>query len=307
MSERRENSVLFSLKELRRIEDDRVKREEDEAKAKAEAERAAKEAAVRRAREEEEQRRRAEEDRLRRIEEDKENQLREEQLRMQEAERRQRVEGELRLQEERMRLEMQSRKTNSPIKAVVSVAAVLVLIAGGLGYRMYSQHQAEWPRSTREGARGSRREGVAARVRAEAGRDPKGHGEKARAVQKDEERSSHPRRSRRAQRRRVKKSPSARTRAPGACRYRHSQPTTYKKVEKKARHRRSARRHQVLEPGRPLASSFQLCAPRESSTARDRRLASEPQRRQRRQQLGERAPARARSRRGGGAKVASSM
>jgi len=64
-------------------------------------------------------------------------------LRIQEAERRQRVEGELRLQEERMRLEMQSRKTNSPIKAVVSVTAVLVLIAGGLGYRMYSQHQSE--------------------------------------------------------------------------------------------------------------------------------------------------------------------
>jgi hypothetical protein len=143
MSERRENSVLFSLKELRRIEDDRVKREEDEAKAKAEADRAAKEAAVRRAREEDEQRRRTEEDRLRRIEEDKENKLREEQLRLQEAERRQRVEGELRLQEERMRLEVQSRKSSSPIKAVVSVAAVLVLIAGVLGYRMYSQHQAE--------------------------------------------------------------------------------------------------------------------------------------------------------------------
>lgn len=143
MSDRRENSVLFSLKELRRIEDDRVKREDDEAKAKAEADRAAKEAAVRRARDDEEQRRRAEEDRLRRIEEDKENKLREEHLRLQESERRQRVEGELRLQEERMRLEMQSRKTNSPVKAVVSVAAVLVLIAGGLGYRMYSQHQSE--------------------------------------------------------------------------------------------------------------------------------------------------------------------
>ena len=143
MSERRENSVLFSLKELRRIEDDRVKREEDEAKARAEADRAAKEAAVRRAREEEDQRRRDEEDRVRRMEMEKETRAREEQLRLQEGERRQRVEGELRLQEERMRLEVQSRKSSSPVKAVVSVAAVLVLIAGVLGWRMYSQHQAE--------------------------------------------------------------------------------------------------------------------------------------------------------------------
>jgi hypothetical protein len=153
MSERRENSVLFSLKELRRIEDDRVKREQEEAKARIEAERAAKEAAVRRARDEEEQKRRDEEDRLRRIEEEKEAKLREEQMRLQEAERRHRVEGELRLQEERMRLEMQSRKGSSPVKAVVSVAAVLVLVAGGLGWRMYSQHQAEMAVAASERAR----------------------------------------------------------------------------------------------------------------------------------------------------------
>jgi colicin import membrane protein len=143
MSERRENSVLFSLKELRRIEDDRVKREEDEAKAKVEADRAAKEAAVRRAREDDERRRREEEDRVRQIEDAKEAKLREEQMRLQEAERRHRVEGELRLQEERMRLELQSRKSSSPVKAVVTVAAILVVVAGGLGYAMYSRHQAE--------------------------------------------------------------------------------------------------------------------------------------------------------------------
>ena len=40
MSERRENSVLVALRELRGIEDDRVKREQEE--ARAEAERAAK-------------------------------------------------------------------------------------------------------------------------------------------------------------------------------------------------------------------------------------------------------------------------
>lgn len=152
MSERRENSVLFSLKELRRIEDDRVKREEDEAKARVEAERAAKELAVRRAREDEERLRRDEEDRLRRIEDEKAAKVREEQMRLQEAERRHRVEGELRLQEERMRLEHQSRKSSSPVKAVVSVAAVLVLVAGVLGWRMYSQHQAEMATAAAEKA-----------------------------------------------------------------------------------------------------------------------------------------------------------
>ena len=58
MSERpRENSVLFSLRELRRIEDDRVKKEQEAARAKAEAERQAKEAADRAARDAEERRR----------------------------------------------------------------------------------------------------------------------------------------------------------------------------------------------------------------------------------------------------------
>src|SRR6266478_994811 len=138
MAERRENSVLFSLKELRRIEDDRVKKEQEEARARLEADKLAKEAAVRAARDDEERRKRDEEDRLRRIEEDKDNKVREEQFRLQEAERRHRVEGELKLQEERMRLEVQARSGHkSPIKAIVGVTVVLVLVAGGLGLRMY--------------------------------------------------------------------------------------------------------------------------------------------------------------------------
>ncbi|HXI57850.1 MAG TPA: hypothetical protein VNO55_17415 [Polyangia bacterium] len=144
MAERRENSVLFSLKELRRIEDDRVKKEQEEAQARLEAEKQAKEAAVRAARDDEERRKREEEDRVRRIEEDKEHKVREEQYRLQEAERRARVEGELKLQEERMRLEVQARSGHkSPVKAIAGVTVVLVLVAVGLGFRMYSSHQAE--------------------------------------------------------------------------------------------------------------------------------------------------------------------
>jgi hypothetical protein len=144
MSERRENSVLFSLKELRNIEDGRVKKEREEADARVEAERAAKAAAERAVREAEERRLREEEDRVRRIEEEKENRVREEQMRLQEAERRARVEGEVRLQEERLRLEVHAKtQQKSPLKAILGVTGVLVIVAGGLGYKMYSDHQAE--------------------------------------------------------------------------------------------------------------------------------------------------------------------
>jgi len=144
MSERRENSVLFSLKELRNIEDGRVKKEKEEADARVEADRAAKAAAERAAREEEERKVREEQDRLRRIEEEKENRAREEQMRLQEAERRARVEGEVRLQEERLRLEVHAKhQQKSPLKAILGVTGVLVIVAGGLGYKMYSDHQAE--------------------------------------------------------------------------------------------------------------------------------------------------------------------
>jgi colicin import membrane protein len=138
-----ENSVLFSLRELRRIEDDRVKKEQDSARAKAEAERQAREEADRVAREAEERRIRDEADRARMAREADEQRARDEQLRLQEAERRARVEGEMRINEERMRLEMQHKKKHSPVKAVLTVTGILVVIGGGIGYKMYSQHQTE--------------------------------------------------------------------------------------------------------------------------------------------------------------------
>ncbi len=69
--------------------------------------------------------------------------LREDQLRLQEAERRARVEADMQLQQERMRLEVHARAKNSPVKAVVGVSLVIIAVAGGLGYKMYQQHQAE--------------------------------------------------------------------------------------------------------------------------------------------------------------------
>jgi len=148
-----ENSVLFSLRELRRIEDDRVKKEQDAARAKAESERQAKEAADRAAREAEERRIQEDQERIRLAKQAEEHREREDGLRLQEAERRARVEGEMRINEERMRLEMQHKKKHSPVKAMVSVAGVLVLIGAGIGYKMYSDHQKDLAVAREEKAR----------------------------------------------------------------------------------------------------------------------------------------------------------
>jgi len=136
MPEQRENSVLFSLKELRRLEDDRIRQEEAELRAQAEAERKARDDAERRAREDVERRRREEEERVRRVEDEQVSRTREEQMRLQEAERRARVDAEMRLQEERMRLELQPKKARSPMPAILGVGAVVVALAGGVIFKL---------------------------------------------------------------------------------------------------------------------------------------------------------------------------
>ena len=76
MSERRENSVLFSLNELKRIEEDRVRREDDERKRREDEEKRRREEEDRRRREDEQRRmadeaaRRAREDAERKAEEE---------------------------------------------------------------------------------------------------------------------------------------------------------------------------------------------------------------------------------------------
>jgi hypothetical protein len=139
MPEQRENSVLFSLKELRGIEDERIRQEEAELRAREEAERRSREEADRRARDDVERRSREEQDRVQRIEQERLARDREEQMRLQETERRARVEGEMRLQEERMRME----KARSPMPAILGVGAVVVILAGAIIYKLNSDAQAE--------------------------------------------------------------------------------------------------------------------------------------------------------------------
>jgi hypothetical protein len=141
MAERRPNSVLFSLKELRRIEDDRVKTEDDQEKQRREDEVRAREDAERRARDEVERKRLEEEDRIRREQEERERQSREEQLRLQEAERRARVEAEMKLEQSRiaMEIEAKARAKKLPWPLIGTIIGVLVVGSGGLGYFLWQK------------------------------------------------------------------------------------------------------------------------------------------------------------------------
>jgi hypothetical protein len=144
-----ENSVLFSLKELRRLEDARLKAEADVRKAQAEAERRAKAEAEQRAREEEIRRAREEDDRRARAEAEREARDREDRLRVEEAERRARVEGELKLRERQLLEEQRQRQMHgrrfgrTAWIAAAAGAALTLTVGGGLAAWASQQHQSE--------------------------------------------------------------------------------------------------------------------------------------------------------------------
>jgi hypothetical protein len=148
-SDPRENSVLFSLKELRRLEDERVKAEADARRVEEQAERRAKAEAEQRTREEEARRVREEEERRQRVESEREARQREDRLRLEEAERRARVEGELKLREQQSfekqrRRHLQERRFGRSAWVAAAAGATLVLaLAGGLAAWTSRQHMAE--------------------------------------------------------------------------------------------------------------------------------------------------------------------
>jgi hypothetical protein len=144
MAERKENSVLFSLNELRSIEeerqqeavDSRRRAEEDRVRSQMEAER--------RAREEAEAKRRAIEDAERNQREAIERAQREDRVRIEEAERRARVEAQAQLEQQRMSQEMQLRAMEAQKKrptGLIAVAAILVIAVVGLGVFLYQRSQ----------------------------------------------------------------------------------------------------------------------------------------------------------------------
>jgi colicin import membrane protein len=135
MAERKENSVLFSLNELRSIEEERQQEavdskrraEEERIRAKQEAERAAREAA--------ESRQRAIEEAERAARDASERASREERIRIEETERRARIDAQSQIEQQRLAQEMQIRAIEAQKKrptGLIAMAVVLVLAVAGL-------------------------------------------------------------------------------------------------------------------------------------------------------------------------------
>ena len=130
MSDRRENSLLFSLNELKGLEEERQAEEAAVVRAREEAQRSAREAEERRKREEEEAKVRAAEEKIRLEREEKERLAREERLRIEESERRAHVEAEARIEEARLIKETQERiKKALPYKLLAAVGGLILLVA----------------------------------------------------------------------------------------------------------------------------------------------------------------------------------
>lgn len=135
-----ESSLLFSLAELRQIEQDRIASEEAERQAAAEAERRAAAEAERAARQAAEQRRQRAEQAERERAEREAAERRAEALRLEEAERTARIEAEAQLAEIRLAREMEVRRIEAASKRPVGLkllAASLVAIAVVLGLVLY--------------------------------------------------------------------------------------------------------------------------------------------------------------------------
>src|SRR5215831_13345813 len=142
--EKRENSVLFSLRELRQIEEKRVEEEETAARSAEEARIRAKMDEERRKREEEEAKVRAVEDAERQVRDAQERRVREEQLRLQESEARARVEAQAQLDAQRLNHEMELRRHEISKKRPVGLlvaAGVLLLAIVGLGIFLYEKNE----------------------------------------------------------------------------------------------------------------------------------------------------------------------
>ncbi len=155
MAERRDNSVLFSLSELRQIEEERVQQEVAGEQARVAAEIKAREDAERRAREDVERRAREDEERRTAEVRRREQEERDATLRLQESERRARIEAETKLRSEQMRLEVEAkaRAKKLPIPQIVAGVVVLLGIVIGVSYKFYSDAQAEKATIAAENAR----------------------------------------------------------------------------------------------------------------------------------------------------------
>ncbi len=144
VGKREENSLLVSLKELKGIEQDRVQQEAEDARRREEDARAAREAEIRRAREAEEARVRAAAEAERQRIEDEQRRVRDDALRLEEAERKHRVEAQMKLEEQRLKMEIEANAIHGAKKkpvALIAASVVLVFAVVGLGIFAYQKHQ----------------------------------------------------------------------------------------------------------------------------------------------------------------------
>jgi colicin import membrane protein len=132
--EKRENSVLFSLRELRQIEESRVQEEEHAVRSAQEARQAAVQEAERKRREAEEAKVRAERDELLRIETARDGAEREARMRVESAEAMERQRVQAALEQQRLQHEMELRRAEVAKKrptwmlAVTGAALVLTVL-----------------------------------------------------------------------------------------------------------------------------------------------------------------------------------
>jgi hypothetical protein len=135
-SEKRENSVLFSLRELRQIEESRVQEEEHAVRSAEQARVAAAQEAERRRVEAEEAKVRAERDELLRIQQAREGAEREVRLRVESAEAMERQRQQAAAEQHRLHQEMELRRAEVAKKRptwMVAVTVGAVLLTIGLG------------------------------------------------------------------------------------------------------------------------------------------------------------------------------
>ena len=180
--EKRENSVLFSLRELRQIEENRVQEEEQAVKSAAEVRRQAAEDAERRRREAEEAKIREEREAALAIETARENAEREARMRVESAEATERQRQQAALEQQRLQQEMELRRADIAKKRptwMLVVTGIALLAAVGLVFfaiqRMRASEEAEAAKT------------IAEKAAAQAVKDAKEAQEAVEILQKDAE------------------------------------------------------------------------------------------------------------------------
>jgi hypothetical protein len=161
--EKRENSVLFSLRELRQIEENRVQEEENAIRSAEEQRTRAREEAEARRRNEEEAKVRAERDAALQIEQARENAEREARMRVESAEAAERQRQQAALEQQRLQQEMEIRRAHVAktrptwmvavtIIALLGVGGAIVLTIRALTAKDDAQSQSEQDRKDKEAA-----------------------------------------------------------------------------------------------------------------------------------------------------------